>query len=104
MPTAPILIRSPVLVPTSANPGCLSSYITALKMFSADSSLAFATNYDAFEVSKRLQIQLRQIPSTLITMEGAIEIRPGVCDHLDLTDVKLSSRRVVLSGIFARHV
>ncbi len=40
-----------------------------------------------FEIGERFECQLGQIFSALITMKGAVDVSPRVCDHLDLADV-----------------
>ena len=47
---------------------------------------------------------MRQVPAAFVAVEWAVEVRPRVSHHLDLADVELRPRGVMLSGVFAAEV
>src|SRR5688500_1885314 len=49
----------------------------------------------AIEIRNGFERQLREILSVLIPMERAIDVRSGVGDHLDFTNLELGARSIL---------
>src|SRR6185503_11833285 len=75
-------------------------YIYSVECLCRDRSTeVLSADYHSFKICQRLQRKFREIQAICKAMKGTIHISPGVCNHLDLADVKFSSFGVVFMRI-----
>jgi hypothetical protein len=69
----------------------------------ADSS-AFGTDHDPVQIHQARQRHSGQVGAVAEAMERCVQVRPGVRDHRDASDLELRARRVPAAGVGARQM
>src|SRR5262245_32692570 len=92
-----ILVGSPVGIPAGANEDRLPSKVMIPEHGAAyrTASRQIRGDHDTRKICQTLKGKFRQILAIGVAMEGRVEVRAGVGDHLNLADLKLSARSVM---------
>src|SRR6185503_10048741 len=104
MITARVFVSAPVLVPAGMDRPGLVLDLKISKALLGDFSSPNAPDHNAVEISNRIQIEAREISPARVSMKRAVEIRPRICNHLDLSDVKLCARGVTTARVLACEI
>src|SRR5215470_11713158 len=103
--TFEVSIRVPVARPPGLDQDRLTADVPSRRELRSIDALEIArSDLHRQKSSKLFELQLRQVDSISVTVEGRVEVRAGVGHHLDLAYVKLGARRVELARRFAAQV
>ena len=93
---AEVGLGSPMLVPTRGHEDGSPADIDALERVRPDGAIGRATAVDenAVDVDDALQLEAGQVLPIGKSMGRHVDVRPGVCDEVDATDLERRARRI----------
>src|SRR5215208_3121873 len=93
-----ILVGSPVTIPPSVHQNSLSAKVAVVEAVRTDRGYIVIEAYDkTFHSGKLFEGKFRNVDPIRVSVKGTVDVRAGVGDHLDLSDLKFSTRLVSIA-------